>query len=1295
MSGILNRPRGGATILPLSLGLCLPQAAAAIPSPELVIGSVSSFGQLFALGAAMLGGGAAFAGRRFGRKNIQKTPRYVIRILRAVAVFAVVAAGLNLWQFQSAQTSELQRLQATLIRPAQFDGTTIKDENLKETSFSDQMTSGLSVTTEEAQRLLSKKPGTEDVLFIDVREGAENQMGTLPGARHIRFPDLATAGIPMQDKKVVLFCHNGNRSSETCARLAAQGIDCRFIAGGIEKWIVEGRPFSDASVRNLSDLRAIPDYPNKDRLLNTKDVHALVDESDIQFVDVRYPGDFDSGHLPGAFNIPLRAMQSEALEKAIATIPKKPVVAACYDRRSCFISQVLGLELTRAGYDFQGRYTVPWEYFVAKPPKPHVADWQAQANQSYWQKGVGFLSALLVKMSGTLPPVLVVLALAIVSRILILPIALKAERDQIVTARHKTELVHLKETLKSDPTRKLKAIRGFYRHYGITPGRNLLALVFLPVTMLGLSVVEMAAPLLGQDGLAVPDPTYLAPVFFAVLGGVYIQWSLVSSVRGACLCWLIGAPVLFALVVSLTLLSTTYLCFALLLLLVQRGYVTGAFRRIADYVRFRYEWWWFRSFHHGLVPLGKSKLLTGAGNKALRLSMLLENGAPVPSGVVLDDRFLDWFVRADGTAREKMVQKIVKMSDGEPFAVRSSASAEDGASQSFAGVYESELHVRSEILATAIDRIYQSFEAERVASYAEVRGNRANILIQKLVPAEFAGVLFTCDPDAPGMMLGEYAAGHADDLVSGRVTPKEFHMPRSGPLSACEVLPFDGAELYRLACIAEEIFGAPQDIEWTSENGRIWIVQSRDITTLNSGTADDKVRRQAWTDIIRRFNDQPANQTVLEMDEMTEVLPRPTPLSLSYMQEIWAPGGSVDLACRSFGLSYDVSEQDRSQLVTVFGRLYVDTGVRDRSAVRLSASAMRRLEKDADTLVREFEDGFLPGFLDRIARWEAQDFTKLPHSVLLEELEEIHDSFIHDTHCEVERINIAASCFARSSELAGKESANSGGYLRSISPSGLYQEAVTRGLDNPKTWVRDEMAHRAVFDYELSEPRYGEIPTALNRILDGLAALPAPAGKSADVEPNRFVKFQNLKEEAKHQALKHLAVLRRALLALDTQLGSDGLVFYLRFAEILGETFTPENLEERATQRRNDARILNACTLLPPRMTRLQLEQASCANLNQEGDAAANRGKWVSGQGPVSGRVFIASLHDAEVGSELEGFDTGDILVCPMIHPSWLPHVISAAAVVSEVGGALSHMAIIARENRVPMLVGVAAPKYS
>ena len=66
-------------------------------------------------------------------------------------------------------------------------------------------------------------------------------MGTLKGATIVRFPDLKKANLDLTSKTVILFCHNGNRSSETAEAMAKMGIDAKFVVGGLEKWIVEGR----------------------------------------------------------------------------------------------------------------------------------------------------------------------------------------------------------------------------------------------------------------------------------------------------------------------------------------------------------------------------------------------------------------------------------------------------------------------------------------------------------------------------------------------------------------------------------------------------------------------------------------------------------------------------------------------------------------------------------------------------------------------------------------------------------------------------------------------------------------------------------------------------------------------------------------------------------------------------------------------------------------------------------------------------------------------------------------------
>ena len=207
----------------------------AIPSPELVIGSVTSLSQIFGIALATITGAGAHTAKRFGINATGHATTFFKYFLLILCAICIILTLLNFWQYQHRKTTELVRLQQTLVRPAQFDGSSIKDANLVETSFTNQISSPLAISTELATKLSETPKGA---MFIDVREDGEHAMGTLPGATHIRFPDISVDKMRALKQPLVLFCHNGNRSSETCEKLAALGIDCKFIAGGIERWLV-------------------------------------------------------------------------------------------------------------------------------------------------------------------------------------------------------------------------------------------------------------------------------------------------------------------------------------------------------------------------------------------------------------------------------------------------------------------------------------------------------------------------------------------------------------------------------------------------------------------------------------------------------------------------------------------------------------------------------------------------------------------------------------------------------------------------------------------------------------------------------------------------------------------------------------------------------------------------------------------------------------------------------------------------------------------------------------------------
>ncbi len=1270
--------------------------AYAIPSPELVLGSVSSASQILAVVVAALSGFGAMLAARFGIKTQTTGRRYPIKLIAALVVLAGALAYANHWQWQSHKTEELQRLQATLTRPAQFDGTEIKDTELKETSYSAQETHPQGITTAEAAALLADGK----TKFFDIRETAESAMGTLPGAEHIRFPDFRQS-LPVQPgEQVVLFCHNGNRSSETCAELAKMGIDCRFIAGGIEKWIVESRPFSNETVHSLSDLRAIPDYPNKSTLLTTETLTSKLQTEDLQIVDTRYPGDFAAGHLPGAVNIPLRAMTTQDLMAQIATLKATPTVAACYDRRSCFMSQVLGLELTKAGIPFEGRYTVPWEYFVAPKPKPHVAQWLAEQNTTLWDQAVAKISAALL-WGHSKAHILVSLAvLALISRLLVLPIALKSERDQIAIRENKAQIDTIKAELAEDPIRKSRAIKAVHTELGLTPLRNMTALLFLPLMMLGLQTAEHASagivePFLWVADLGAPDPLWIAPLLTCGLAGVYLLAAIARSKRSAVLWVGLGLPLLFVLTQGLSAAGNFYLCMSLTGLLVQYTYVSGGMARLLRRLTS------LSTLPRGAYPLRRTDKLSTAGNKALRLSELANAGFPVPSAVVLTDSFLDGFDRANAAQKSKLAARIWSAVGPSPCAVRSSASHEDSAEQSFAGVFDSVLDVTGPDLCSAIEAVQSSFKSARAASYQDEAEGHGNILVQQMVAAQYAGVLFTQDPQAPGMMLLEWVEGCGEDLVSGRKTPGNARFGRISKTLAENMTPppFDAQHLLDMGRGIEAEFGCAQDIEWAWVDGQFYILQSRDITTVAVGSAKDQAAAQEWRDLFARFETAAPGDVILELDEMSEVLPRPTPLSFSLATSLWAPGGSLDLASRSLGLPYGLPEGAEAHLVRLFGKTYADCALKHRLALDLSGGRARKLEKALQPTRDRFETEVLPPLHDRLEDWAALDFAALPAAKLGARIDEMRRYFVTDIYVEAERINLLAA-FAMQTAMQATEDAPE--LRRALMQADLPHAPSHLLAQCTGPTAQDQalatMGHRAMFDYELSTPRYAEAPGLLFSLLETSATLADPAPSlPAGTDPERATKiemaiaYQDLKERAKHEAIRVLAHLRRAVKALGAQSGLDDLIFQLTMEEVLAADWAaPQALKALAQDRADHEKL---CREIAPTAARLTLKDCEALSTGASRRAAPGEmgGTCVAGSGAATGRVFRVADETAFGEAAFAGFEPGDILVCQIVNPAWLPQVQQADAVVSVVGGWLSHMAIVAREKNVLMLVGAQA----
>jgi rifampicin phosphotransferase len=134
---------------------------------------------------------------------------------------------------------------------------------------------------------------------------------------------------------------------------------------------------------------------------------------------------------------------------------------------------------------------------------------------------------------------------------------------------------------------------------------------------------------------------------------------------------------------------------------------------------------------------------------------------------------------------------------------------------------------------------------------------------------------------------------------------------------------------------------------------------------------------------------------------------------------------------------------------------------------------------------------------------------------------------------------------------------------------------------------------------------------------------------------------------------------------------------------------TVASLREVATKRQETAMRLRQAAALPATLTTHDLEAASAGDVHEmHATPNAVRGTRVAGGRVVEGRARVVTEIDAEHGNPLDAFRDGDIIVATMINPAWLPYFSRAGGLVSEVGGWLSHSAILAREYDVAMIVG-------
>jgi phosphoenolpyruvate synthase/pyruvate phosphate dikinase len=281
----------------------------------------------------------------------------------------------------------------------------------------------------------------------------------------------------------------------------------------------------------------------------------------------------------------------------------------------------------------------------------------------------------------------------------------------------------------------------------------------------------------------------------------------------------------------------------------------------------------------GATPLAPDAWDGLLGGKAASLERLLRMGAPTPPGFCITTEafraqlhggphasqanaairalpsrtaatvLADLLTSAPFAAElaEELETGLARLAASDPgvrFAVRSSAVGEDGNQASFAGIHETELGLAADEVPAAVRRCWASLWSDRALEYRAARGlpldGAMAVVVQRLVPAEAAAVVFTRHPltGREDVVYLNAVHGLGETLVSGTVTPDEVVL-RKADLAILGLVAGDAervltdaqlADLARLSLDLERQFHRPIDVEAAHADGQWYILQARPIT---------------------------------------------------------------------------------------------------------------------------------------------------------------------------------------------------------------------------------------------------------------------------------------------------------------------------------------------------------------------------------------------------------------------------------------------------------------------------------
>ncbi|WP_246083031.1 PEP/pyruvate-binding domain-containing protein [Nonomuraea diastatica] len=746
--------------------------------------------------------------------------------------------------------------------------------------------------------------------------------------------------------------------------------------------------------------------------------------------------------------------------------------------------------------------------------------------------------------------------------------------------------------------------------------------------------------------------------------------------------------------------------------------------------------------------------LAVAGGKGANLGELVRKGLPVPGGFVVtthaygqvaqghDTR--EHFERAELPAglRQAIADAYAGLGGG-PVAVRSSATAEDLPGAAFAGQQDTYLNVvGEEALFDAVRRCWGSLWTERAIAYRaklaiDSSGVRIAVVVQSMVEADTAGVMFTANPvtgDRAQLVI-DASSGLGEAVVSGLVTPDHYVIGASGhtdftpgrrevvirgasgggvaretgAAATAERLP--DAVIEELARLGRDVaahFGRPQDIEWAYAGGRVHLLQARPMTALPPppvGKLNPIQRRLA---------------TVL-----LEYLPeRPYPIDVT----TWLPYGPAGLMAKvtsSFGIHGAFENFLREE----DGVVYQLVPPKPHPTPRMLATPFRFLAKARRyDPARWTEDPRYRHYLGRARELASRDLGSLPWERLVRVPREALDIVQPVADLRMDYLPGSGLALLRllvTVRLLGRREWFGDLLFGARTRTTDANEALERLAEvAERTGALDAGPLPAAFEAELgaflaeyghretsspilvTPPTWADAPEAVLGLVKALAGTP-PEKKEGDEALDRLLRHPRLRPERRRARVRrwvaaaragvafredsHFSftlpqpVLRRSLLEIGRRLVDVWVldrpedVFHLRLEELeaIGDvTALPTDDKERLREKVR-SRAAKREELSGVRL----IDPAVVFPSRATGDAL------LTGS-PASGGVATGPVKLIRQPADFGKLNGGDVLVCPYTNPSWTPLFQQAAAVVVDTGGAASHAAIVAREYGIPAVMG-------